>query len=170
MGKFTPEEIVARREARRAARRAVNQVVEIQRQRNTKRVKILTISIEWRKSRTWGSTPHAEAQVSYHDGTCQHLGGYTCGGCGYDKESTVIAKIFDDFLRYKLWNRKPLTNAPYGVRYSTSGQYGESVSFEGGVGTSCYYKIAEFIGGTFAHTASGKTFDVFTYTDGEFSE
>lgn len=35
----------------------------------------------------------------------------------------------------------------------------------GGVGTSCYYDIAEFIGGKFEKISSGKTFDVFQYTN-----
>lgn len=37
--------------------------------------------------------------------------------------------------------------------------------FEGGVGTSCYYSIAEFIGGKFENISSGKTFDVYQYTE-----
>ena len=37
--------------------------------------------------------------------------------------------------------------------------------YNGGVGTSCYYDIARFIGGRFEHVAGGKTFDVFKYTD-----
>ena len=133
-----------------------------QAERNQKPVKSVTISIEWRKSRTWGNNPHASARVEYIDGTWNSYDGYTASGCGYDKESTVIASALNDILRYKLWeiedNAEMIASKPYGVRLS----YDYNPHFEGGVGTSCYYRIAEWLGGTMKHTASGKTFDVYT--------
>lgn len=167
-------------EARRKARTEQKELLEIEAQKNQKAVKELVITIEWRKSYTWGNNPHAEAEVTYKDGTFERRDGYTCSGCGYDKESTVIAEIFNDFLRYKLYQKHNLastingekTNHPYGVYYY-GGELGEKhesgyigmPSFNGGVGTSCYYKIGEFIGGKFENVASGKTFDVFKYID-----
>lgn len=35
----------------------------------------------------------------------------------------------------------------------------------GGIGASCYDKISEYIGGTWEHVASGKSFDCYKYTD-----
>lgn len=177
--KLTQEEKDARREARKEARKAKKEAARIEAERNQKPVESITISIEWKKSRTWGSNPHAEAAVRFQDGTFERRNGYTASGCGYDKESTVIADIFNDFLKYKLWNIEKLIEnkrrmynlpvelntddkvIPYGI-YSGP-QYR---SFSGGIGTNCYYAIAEFIGGKFETVASGKTFDVFKYTDG----
>jgi hypothetical protein len=66
---------------------------------------------------------------------------------------------------------KEVDGAPYGV---SAGSYKDDFDipveyrhFDGGIGTNCYYAISEFIGGKFEHTASGKTFDVYTYKDGK---
>ena len=167
MKKLTEEQ----KAANKAAREATKEAERIEREKNQKPVKSLKITIEWRKSRTWGSCPHAEAVIVYHDGTSERRGGYTASGCGYDKESTVIAEIFNDFLKYKLWEIyiAQLANKedpdgqraqPYGV---TNGEYYKY--YNGGVGTSCYYAISEYIGGKLVNVASGKTFDVYEYTE-----
>lgn len=147
--------------------------------KNQKPVRKLVISIEWKKSRTWGANPYASAQVYYKDGTAENKSGYTCSGCGYDKESTVIAEIFNDFLLYELYKKHKKESYingekcdhPYGVYYyggkhlkPSENGYIKTPSFNGGVGTSCYYNIAEFIGGTFKHIAWGSTFDVYQFT------
>jgi hypothetical protein len=126
----------------------------------------MTITIEWKKSSTWGNCPRAYASLQFADGSYYTTdNNYYASGCGYDKESTVIASIFNDFLRYKLWQRedKDNTDKPYGISLN----YDYSPYFDGGIGTSCYYSISEFIGGEFKHIASGKTFDVYTFTTKE---
>lgn len=165
---------------RKIANRLKRSLAEIEAHKQQKPVKALTISIEWKKSRTWGYCPTAEVAAEFHDGTFERRGGYRAGGWGYDKESTVIAEIFNDFLRYKLYQKHPwkdrinqeTTNHPYGVYYygGAAGQQRDDgfiskPSFNGGVGTSCYYTIGEFIGGKFESVASGKTFTVFKYID-----
>lgn len=166
---------------RKIANRIKKQVAEIEGHKAQKPVKDLTIKIEWRKSRMWGMNPHAEVEVSFNDGTFERRDGYTVSGCGYDKESTVIAEIFNDFLRYKLYEKRELksrinreeTTHPYGVYYYNGGTiapkegdyYYRKPSYNGGVGTSCYYKIAKFIGGTFESVAQGSNFGVYKYTD-----
>lgn len=178
---LTIEEKKVRVEARRKARRLEQEKLEIEAEKAQKLVKSLTITIEWRKSRMWGNKPHAEAQVSFKDGTFERANGFTCSGCGYDKESTVIADIFNKYLKYKLYqkhqwktriNSNEKINYPYGVNYY-NGDVGKTYEngyistpcYNGGVGTSCYYRIGEFIGGRFENIASGKTFDVYKYTD-----
>lgn len=133
-----------------------------QAQRNQKPIKEITITIEWKKSKTWGATPKAEARVSYQDGTYAHKDGYTCSGCGYDKESTVIAQIFNEFLKYKLWELEgqEVVNKPYGISLN----YDYYPYYDGGIGTNCYYRISEFIGGKFQCISSGKSFDVYKFT------
>lgn len=165
---------------RKIANRLKNNLAEIVSQKNQKPVKEMTITINWHKSRTWGYCPNAEVRVLFQDGTSEFRDGYKAGGCGYDKESTVLASIFNDFLLYKLYQKhkwkdrinQETTNHPYGVYYY-NGKEGEQredgyikkPSFNHGVGTSCYYKIGEFIGGKFENVASGKSFGVFKYTD-----
>jgi hypothetical protein len=167
--KLTNEEKMARKEARKEAKRQEKEIARIEAEKNQKPVKKITISIEWVKSRMWGTNPHADASVEYQDGTYAHKDGYTTSGCGYDKESTVIADVFNDFLKYRLWEELPTEKKYYrnGEKYGTP--YGVSLGdkwryYDGGIGTSCYEKISEYIGGTWEHTASGKSFDVFTFT------
>lgn len=168
--KLTPEQKRANAVARKEARIAAKQAARIEAERNQKPVKRLTIVIEWKKSRTWGNNPVATGTIEYTDGTFGEAGAARASGCGYDKESTVIADLFDRCLRYKLWalteeqikgghgsnDRGP---APYGINC-----YNGRRSFAGGIGTNCYYRICEYLGGKFEHAASGNTCDVYTAT------
>lgn len=155
---MTTEQKQARAQAKEEAKKALR----IENEKNQKPVQELTITIEWKKSKTWGANPHASVRGRYTDG--QYFSSetnYTCTGCGYDKESTVIADIFNDFLKYKLHQLQQTEGrpkTPYGARL------GEWLGYEGGVGTSSYYRIGEFIGGKFENIASGKTFGVFKWT------
>lgn len=166
---------------RQIKKRITKQHAEVEAQITQKPVKELKINIEWARSRTWGWNPKAEVWVTYQDGSGDYAKGFTASGCGYDKESTVIADIFNKFLRYKLYqphkyngihNGEP-TKHPYGVYYY-DGHIGEiretyisKPSYNGGVGTSCYYEIAKFIGGKFENIANGKAFGAFLYTDNQ---
>ena len=156
-------------ESRREEKRKAKEQERIEREKNQKPVKRITITIEWKKSRMWGSNPHAEASVEFLDGTFLRKNGYTASGCGYDKESTVISDVFNDFLRYRLWSGDLPTNyqewlngekvnKPYGITMRP-----DYVDFGGGIGTSCYDKISNFIGGKWEHLASGNSFDVYTF-------
>lgn len=173
---LTLEEKKARAEARKAAKRIEKANLKIEAEKNQKPVKRIEITIEWKRSKIWGSNPHAEARVSFHDGTFEYSDGYTASGCGYDKQSTVVAEIFNKYLKYKLWNKtieeckrndrdwKGSKQAPYGI-WADIYEGIESRGFSGGIGTSCYVAISEFIGGQFKTIASGKSFDVFEYSE-----
>ncbi len=134
-------------------------------------IKSITINIEWKKSRTWGWCPTASSIIEYEDGSHSYTEEFKASGWGYDKESTVVASLLNDRLKYKLWKyqdshtQEELDNEyrksiPYGLRFNKA----FSPRFEGGVGMSCYYSIIEFLGGKLNHTSSGKTFDVYTIT------
>lgn len=171
--KLTQEQKEANKLARIEAKKQAKEAARIEAEKTQKPVASITFNIEWKKSRIWGANPHLTADVIYKDGTRNYFNS-TCGGCGYDKESTVIADIFNQTLKYKLWNldfsriknssietvENPL---PYGIHnYS-----GNNPCFGGGIGTNCYYRIAEAIGGKFERVGSGKTFDVYKYTDND---
>ena len=191
---YTKEQIAERREARKIERSLSKQLAVIEAARNQKPVKSMTITIEWKKSRTWGSNPHAAARVQYCDGRSDYADDFTCSGCGYDKESTVIADIFNRFLQYKLYQPGRVTREyrtrgtgaknAYGIanykngEVSKEGTYCGHPYYSGGVGASCYttysspeydQSVAGFIGGTFRKIASGSTFDVYEYTDDNYT-
>ena len=64
--------------------------------KNAKHIKDMTITIEWKKSRTWGANPHAQIKGHYIDNSYFYDNNdFTCSGCGYDKESTVLSQIFN---------------------------------------------------------------------------
>jgi hypothetical protein len=121
----------------------------------------LSISVEWHKSRTWGNCPTARFSCHFADGTYTS-GSESCSGCGYDKESTVIARIFDRCVSGMLWRKSQkrggMKDKPYGIHT------GWFVSFDGGVGTNCYVRITEWLGGKWERTASGSTYDNYVVT------
>ena len=55
----------------------------------------IKISIEWKKSATWGANPHGEAWLSFIDKDGHRNSKYVTfggvSGCGYDKLSTAVA-------------------------------------------------------------------------------
>lgn len=181
--KLTTEQKEANRIAKKKQNAINKYLAEKETERNQKPVKQMTITIEWKKSKTWGNCPRAYAEISFYDGSWHRTDAkYYASGYGYDKESTVIAEIFNEFLKYKLWAKslgdfvrndhswKSEGGSPYGVRASVydSEELGiqkEFRCFEGGIGVNCYYDISEFIGGKFERIASGNTFDVYRYTD-----
>lgn len=150
-------------ERRREKKRKAAEIDRIMQHKAQNKVKSIIIRIDWTRG-TYGNTPHARANVCFKDGTSGSFNGYTAGGCGYDKESTVIAAIFNDFLRYKIY-RKRAGETPYGIYNRQNMPDWNIPSFNGGVGTSCYYSIADYIGGQFKNVESGKRYDIFKYTD-----
>lgn len=122
----------------------------------TQDVKQLTIKIEWKKSKTWGYNPHAEYWCTFADGSTRY-GKATCSGCGYDKASTVIADAFNECCIGMLWRKRNSTEEkPYGVYLMKNTWF---PYFDGGIGVSCYARIAEFLGGKFETVSSGKNYD-----------
>ncbi len=129
------------------------------------------ISIEWKRSRMWGSNPNAECWASFtnKDGNRDsiYVTSGSVSGCGYDKTSTAVAACLNQvnevlkplyFIKDKSIDTKNHELLGYG-----SG-YGILPNIEGGVGVSCYPRIFEKIGFDFNTVASGKSFDVYTIT------
>ena len=50
----------------------------------------IRIDVNWKKNHTWGANPNAEVWTSEYLGESGSV-----GGCGYDKESTAIARPFN---------------------------------------------------------------------------
>ena len=128
-------------------------------QRNQKPISDMTIKIQWKKSRTWGYLPKAVANIYYEDGSFLNTDTYTVSGYGYCKESAVIAEIFNDFLKYKMWDLEGNIpeNVPYGLRLDYL--YNPSIYY--GIGVSSLEGIIEFLGGKMEKVASAKRLDVY---------
>ena len=158
--KLTAEEKQARKQARKDAIAAHKKGLKILEKLNQKPVKLITIDIIWVKHRLWGHNPHATARVEYQDGYVHTKDNYTCSGCGYDKESTVIANIFNDFLSYKLFRLDQRNNHPYGIELHDNDCY-----YADAIGTDCYKSIAKAINGEFKNTYCNKVSAGFQYVD-----
>lgn len=125
----------------------------------------ITINMEWKKSRTWGSNPTAKAYIP-------NVGNVTSGsigGCGYDKGSTAVANV----LNQATWliklmciekNKKKNIGKKNSEIFGYGSGYGIVPSFEGGVGVSCYPRIFESIGLVFETVAWGDNFDAYRIT------
>lgn len=125
-----------------------------------------TISVEWKRSRMWGSNPTAEARVETTKGWFVFNSG-SIGGCGYDKLSTAVASCLTQCnallnSMYHIKNERPTEDNRTIFGYGSGS--GLLPSIEGGVGVSCYPKIFNTLGFEFKTTASGKSFDVYTIT------
>ena len=127
------------------------------------------ISIEWKKSKMWGSNPSAECVYSYRDisgelRTNRVFSG-SIGGCGYDKQSTSVANCLNqinEILKMLYTIKNDNIDKDNRDIFGYGSGYGLTPSIEGGVGVSCYPSIFEKIGYEFKTIASGKTFDVYT--------
>lgn len=159
--KLTIEQKEANKLARKEARQEAKRIAKIEKEKNQKPVKEIRFSIEWKRSRMWGYNPHLTAECYHQDGTFTRVAS-TAFGCGYDKESQVIADAFNVLLKYKLYKLEEKDGAkiPYGIYLNDTYK-----GYAGGIGADCYYSIGEAIGGKFEKVASGKSFDAYKYTD-----
>lgn len=125
-----------------------------------KKVKKIIIAIEWKKSKLYGRNPHLNANVFFDDGDNEKSKKYTCSGCGYDKESTVISFLFDDYLK-EIAQKKVKENIkkPYGI--ST---YENTITFGDAIGMSSYREISKFLGYELKNIISLQNIDVYELT------
>lgn len=147
------------KEQKQQLKQEMKRLAQIQSEKNQKPVKQITFNIEWKKSKMYGHNPNLNAQVIHQDGSYTNLFS-KCSGWGYDKESTVIADIFNQCLAYSLYSFDSLPSEVYGINQANDGRR----YFMGGIGTSCYYKIAEAIGAKFEKIGWGSSYDVYKLT------
>ena len=115
----------------------------------------IRISVEWKKSATYGNNPHVELSA-YSSSSCYDTNA-TASGYGYDKESQAIAVALNsiDGVRKLLIEKLDYINEkkPYGIN-----QYSIIPSFSGGVGTNCFTSFFKDIGWKVTEM-HGKTYD-----------
>ena len=128
-----------------------------------KPVSSMTFDISWYRNRTWGHCPKLVARIVYADGTSERREYGKVTGYGYDKESTIVANLFNGVLAYKLYEVEDYKGV-YGMRsYEVHGT--RMAAYEGGIGMSCYYPIASFIGGELKKIESTRHSDMYKYVD-----
>lgn len=148
------------------SKRLTRTIEKIEHAENAPELLSIDISVEWKKNRTWGTNPTAKVRAwtgSYSTET----GTGTASGCGYDKESAAIADALNSCpsvlsALYEVAEQIGARKEEYREKIGYGSGYSILPYFEGGVGVSCYYQIFESMGYTMRHTASGKTFDVYT--------
>lgn len=122
----------------------------------------IVITVEWKKNRTWGANPRAEAFVLGKG----YLQSSSIGGCGYDKKSTAVAEVLNqvDYFKKLLFEHKNKRNnfrKKNSEVFGYGSGYGILPNIEGGVGVSCYTDIFSKIGFKFEQVSNTKTTDVF---------
>lgn len=122
---------------------------------------IIIVSMRWLQS-TYGYCPRASMRYRDTQGWHNVDNAAYAGGWGYDKTSTILADVLNQFrgLRWSL-RRKNYNNKPYGVYKS---EYNDGMYFDGGIGVSAYYRVCDWAGYKLKHMVESKNFDVFTIT------
>ena len=117
--------------------------------------KSLKLTIEWKKSQTWGSNPTATLEVWNESGFERvYVAKASC--CGYCKESAVMANVFNQSPSIKklLLNSSNENKTAYGMR-------GERFS-GGGVGVSSLQNAFSVCGFELKRVATGRNFDAYS--------
>lgn len=130
----------------------------------------IVISIEWKKSRTWGNNPHCEVKVFYNNNQVETFTG-SASGCGYDKRSAATAEALNKCellkaLLYKAENKR-LKNHSEVTRRDFIG-YGSGYSslpvFEGGIGFRSHETILNNLNfKTILYDESSATYDLYIF-------
>ena len=146
------KEVILARFDKLAQKRIEKEINELNEIFNSGTIEEISVSIEWKASRTWGANPTATVKIFGSE--FERLNSGSVSGCGYDKESTAFA---DAINQSKAFRKMLFENSE-----KIAGKYGHSNGkFNGGVGTSCYYSIFEALGYKMSKVGSGKWFDVY---------
>lgn len=133
----------------------------------------IAISVEWKRSYTWGHNPTATVTVHSADGWKQYTG--TASGCGYDKLTAAVGSALNQSpavlnMLYtakekayrkstasdrKAWNGSNRDAIHYGAGY------GLLPYFDGGVGWSSFQGVFEACGYKVTNRHETKTTDYF---------
>lgn len=116
------------------------------------------ITVEWTRSATWGSNPKATVIVN----GVRREESPSIGGCGYDKESTAIARAMNcnDTMLKLACMAVENDSEPYAI--SNFAEHLSLPNFGEGVGVSSYRSAFESMGYKWENVSSGKHFDVYT--------
>lgn len=108
----------------------------------TPNIKCLEVRIIHCESRIWGYVPKAYYTVVFDDNTSSDGKSSSQTGCGYDKISSALAEVFNDVAKGMAYRKRKKKEKPYGIGKDLN----NLPYFQGGIGESCYFKIARFLG------------------------
>ena len=151
------------RKEKNGSKKLINDLKHLEEVSKAEDLKEVQISIEWKKNRTWGSNPSAEARINTVNLFNRYLSG-SIGGCGYDKESTAVAAALNQsnsFLKLLYTFKESQININNHKLLGYGSGYGILPHLEGGVGVSCYPAIFANLGFKWSQVASGKTFNAY---------
>lgn len=151
------QEKMLRRFCRKNEAARADMLAKLQAAADAPALELLTVSVEWARSRTWGSNPTATAQA-YGGHTMRETRGHA-SGCGYDKESAAIASALNTSPAVM---RVLYDHAEKGGEFAYSVQTFAGVpSFDGGCGVSCFRSVFEGCGYAWQDVAHGRSFDAY---------
>lgn len=158
-------EIIKTKLLKERAKKWEETVAKLERIAAAPEVESITINVEWRNNKTWGSNPTASATIRTATGY-EYTNSRSISGCGYDKHSAATAEAFnksDAVLKilYAVWENALKTNKAAEMRQilGYGSGYGAQPYFEGGVGISSHRGIFKACGYAWEDSASGKMFD-----------
>lgn len=152
-------DILAKMKAKKAREEAKNTAKRLEALALAESCKLpesVNISVEFTRSRTWGSIPHATITAE------QRRTFGTASGCGYDKESAAIASAMNqnpEVMRILYDHAESGEGFPYSVH-----TFAGLPSFDGGCGVSCFRSVFEACGYEWRQVGNGKTFNAYTIT------
>lgn len=125
----------------------------------------ISITIEWKKSQTWGANP--TARLSGRGVTS--CSSNSISGWGFDKASSAVAEVLNQSfwilkLLCQIKNKKDKLTVPNNEAIAYGAGYRIIPRFEGGVGIDCYRDILELVNLRLEKVASGKNFDAYKIT------
>lgn len=148
-------ELATKRALKDIEKRHLRDLSRLQGAAEAEEAKTIAITVEWRKSATWGYNPTATATIngkSYLSCTG------TASGCGYDKLTAAVANALNQLvsIRKMLYTAKekalcenypPLEQLERnGIFINYGAGYGVLPYFEGGVGMASFYGVFEKCG------------------------
>lgn len=152
-------DILAKMKAKKAREEAKNTAKRLEALALAESCKLpesVNISVEFTRSRTWRSIPHATITAE------QRRTFGTASGCGYDKESAAIASAMNqnsEVMRILYDHAESGKGFPYSVH-----TFAGLPSFDGGCGVSCFRSVFEACGYEWRQVGNGKTFNAYAIT------
>lgn len=184
-GEITREKAVeyaTRRRLKEIDRETIKKQDKLLRARDAEEIKSVSISVDWKRSNTWGYNPTATVIIN---GIYEYRG--TASGCGYDKETAAVGTALNQsiIILKMLYTAKEKALASMPPEESEAAKkgyiegcetnrafihygagYGVLPCFEGGVGMTSFRGVFEACGLKCTHTHETKHTDFYYFEKG----
>jgi hypothetical protein len=149
-------ELATKRRLKEIDKTLITDLDRLLKARDAEDVESVSISVEWRRNRTWGYNPTATVTIETAHHREQYSG--TASGCGYDKLTAAIGSALNQSASIKKMlytakekslseNYPEFTQTESNRNFINYGAgYGVLPYFEGGVGMTSFYGVFEKCG------------------------